>query len=134
MVCDFMLENTPVQTSTLQPNPYATPLTTESVRDPEWYLTSACRYFKGIGYVMLAYLMCVITVWGYELLTDDSMLLREKIGPPIIMLAMFVFFGAMIRNATRLPHDFDRRYKRSRWLGILAGAFGFPLLSIWRYE
>ncbi len=58
------------------------------------------------------------------------MLMGEKVGPPIMMLAMFVFFGTMIRNAAQLPNDFDRCYKWARWLGILAGAFGFPILSI----
>ena len=79
---------------------------------------------------MLTYLTCAFPFWVYELLTDDTMLLGERIGPPIAMLAMLTFFGAMIRNATLLPNEFARRYKRSRWLGILAGAFGFPLLSI----
>ena len=126
----FVAFRPPVQTSTPQPNPYAAPLSTGNFREPDWYLASACRYFKGIGYVMLAYLICAIPFWLYELVTDESMLLGEKLGPPIMMLAMFVFFGAMVRNATQLSNDFKRRYKRARWLGILAGAFGFPLLSI----
>ncbi len=47
-----------------------------------------------------------------------------------MMIILLAFFGAMIRTATRLPGDFERLYKRARWLGILAGAFGFPILTI----
>jgi hypothetical protein len=72
----------------------------------------------------------VIPFWLYELFTDESPPMGHIIGPPTMMLAMFFFSGAMIQTAAQLPNDFERRYRRARWLGILAGAFGFPILTI----
>ncbi len=79
---------------------------------------------------MIVYQVVGVPFWLYELFTNQSMLLGEKVGPPICMVAVFIYFAAMIINANRLPNDFGRCYKRARWLSILAGAFGFPLLTV----
>lgn len=117
-------------TSFSEQNPYTAPRSTGDSRQPDWYLASACRYFKGIGYVMIAYLVCAIPFWFYGITTDESPPVPEIIGPPIMTLVMSAFFGGMIKTATQLPNDFERLYKRARWLGILAAAFGFPILTI----
>jgi hypothetical protein len=119
-----------VETSHLQTNPYASPACPGDVRRAEWYLVSACRYFKGIGWVAVLYAACVIPMTLYKIFTEESPLLGEMIVVPTMMTAMLLFFGTMIRTAMRLPGDFERLYKRARWLGILAGAFGFPILTI----
>jgi hypothetical protein len=54
----------------------------------------------------------------------------ELIGMPMTAGFFLIFFALMIRTAVLLPRDFERYYQRARWLGILAGAFGFPLLTI----
>ncbi len=118
-------------TSTSKLNPYAAPISTGNAREPDWYLFSACRYFKGIGYVSLAYIVFYVTpMLLYLTLTDESCPLGVKIGVLFMLLGMSIFCMAMIRTAKQLPLDFERHYRRARWLGILSGAFGFPLLSI----
>jgi hypothetical protein len=119
-----------VQMSQLDTNPYAPPATTGDARHADWYLASACRYFKGIGYLMIVYLICVIPITVYQILTDESPRMGEMIGAPMMMVAMLLFFTAMIRTAVGLPNDFPRLYRKARWLGILTGAFGFPILTI----
>ena len=114
----------------LDTNPYAAPANAEDDRHADWYLASACRYFKGIGYVVIVYLTCVMPFSLYETFADESPLLGEMIGSPVMTAATLAFFTAMIHTANRLPADFERLYRRARWLGILAGAFGFPILSI----
>jgi hypothetical protein len=120
----------PVETTQFDPNPYASPIGAGDTRQAEWYLASACRYFKGIGGTAVVYLICVIPFSLYELFADESPRMGELIGAPTMMVAMLLFFGAMIHTAMRLPNDFERLYGRARWLGILAGAFGFPILTI----
>ena len=73
---------------------------------------------------------CVIPMALYQLLTDESARRGEMVGVPIMATAILIYFGTMIRTAMRLPDDFERLYKRARWLGVLAGAFGFPILTI----
>jgi hypothetical protein len=116
--------------SQLETNPYAPPASTGDARRADWYLASACRYLKGIGFVMIAYLLCVIPISLYQIFTNESPRMGEMIGAPTMMVAMLLFFGSMIQTAMLLPHDFARLYRRARWLGILAGAFGFPILTI----
>ena len=126
----FVASELPMKPSPLEPNPYASPASPGAARQAEWYLASACRYFKAIGWLAIIYLMCVIPIALYQVFTDESPLVGEMVGMPIMMAAMFVFFGTMIRTAMRLPGDVDRLYKQARWLGILAGACGFPLLTV----
>lgn len=120
-----------METSQLEPNPYASPASIiDDARQSAWYLASACRYFKRISYVMIVYWICVIPLSLYRLLNDDATGMRELIGVPTMMAFILLFFGALLQTALRLPYDFERLYKRARWLGILAGAFGFPILTI----
>ena len=111
-------------------NPCAPPTVSSDGRAAEWYLASACRYFKGIGYVVMVYLIGVSPIWFYQTLTDVSPRRGEIIGGTLMLVAMLLFFGTMIRTAIRLPRDFGRLYRRARWLGICAGVFGFPILTI----
>ncbi len=126
----FVASEPPVEISHQETNPYAPPASPADATPAEWYLASACRCFKGIGWAAVVYVACVIPFALYELLTAESPLLGEMIGMPTMMAATLVFFGTMIRTAMRLPSDFERLHKRARWLGILAGAFGFPILTI----
>jgi hypothetical protein len=43
---------------------------------------------------------------------------------------MLLFFVFILRTANRLGGDFDRVYRRARWLGILAATIWFPILTI----
>jgi hypothetical protein len=119
-----------VETPQLEPNPYASPACASDARQADWYLASACRYFKSIGWVAIVYVICAMPISLYELLMDESPLLEQMIGIPTMMTAVVVFFGELVRTAMRLPGDFQRLHRRARWLGILAGAFGFPFLTI----
>ena len=108
-------------------NPYAPPTRPFEVQRPEWYLVSACRYYKVMGWVTIA-----------TCLTCATPLARPKpffeSSPPVhvwmFAVVTVLFFGSMIRTAKLLPNDFESLYRRARWLGILAGAFGFPILSL----
>ena len=67
----------------------------------------------------------------YDLLSNERPAPpQEMAGGLTVMAAMLIFYATMIRTAMRLPHDFERLYKRAHWLGILAAAIGFPLLTI----
>jgi len=82
-----------------------------------------------MGWGAIAYVVCVIPFAVFGLLTDESLLLADVIVAPTMLAAVLLFFGAMIRTAVLLPRDFDRLYRRARWLGIVAGAAGFPILT-----
>lgn len=82
-----------------------------------------------MGWATIVYIVCVTPFASYQMLTDKSLLMGEMIGVPTMMAAMLLFCGTMIRTAMLLPRDFARLHSRARWLGILAGAFGFPILT-----
>ncbi len=119
-----------LETSQNKLNPYASPATFSDARQADWYLASACRYFKWIGWVVIVYMSCASSIALYELFIDELPLVGAIIGGATMMAATLLFFGTMIRTAMRLPDDFERLHKRARWLGILAGAFGFPILTV----
>ena len=126
----FVASERPVESFRPETNPYAAPANSSHPRPAEWYLESACQYFRGIGWVSVIYAACVIPIPLYQLLTDKSPPLGEMVGVPTMMMVMLAFVGIMIRTAMRLPRDFERLYKRARWLCIVAAAIGFPILTI----
>ncbi len=130
MIDEIISTGPPMERSRNMQNPYASPATFSDARQADWYLASACRYFKWIGWVVIVYMSCASSIALYELFIDELPLVGAIIGGATMMAATLLFFGTMIRTAMRLPDDFERLYKRARWLGILAGAFGFPILTV----
>lgn len=121
--------NAPVESDGPSLNPYASPTIAAEERPPDWYLASACRHFKGIGWASIVYVACVTPV------ALRAMLVRKPpgMGGALAMLSMMIltvsFFALMIRTASLLSQGVERLHRRARWLGILAAAFGFPLLT-----
>jgi hypothetical protein len=113
-------------------NPYAPPPTVvEPPEDAEALLKAATRMYRGIGWCGVAY---VAFVWAAQVVLALPRLESEPV--PIALLVMLgdlmwmLFFVFVLRTANRLGQDFDRMYRRARWLGILAAALWFPLLTI----
>ncbi len=116
-----------------QLNPYSAPLSATDLSDArhsDWYLASACRYLHGIGCAVIVYCFAVIPFWLHDIITSAAPHMSMVVGIPLVVTALFAFSVAMIKTAGQLPTEFPRRYRRARWLGILAGAIGFPVLSI----
>lgn len=119
-----------MDTSDPTQNPYASPSTSCDATPPDWYLASACRYLKLMAWASIVYILCMLTLCLYMIVSDESPLIGEMVGPPLMATAVVLFSALMIRTATVLPNDFERLHKRARWLGILAAAFGCPILTI----
>ena len=81
-------------------------------------------------YLVYYVFMCLPIVFYANAFWLIPSFLRRKRWLVFVLLAMLLFFGTMIRTAIRLPRDFGRLYRRARWLGICAGVFGFPILTI----
>ncbi|MDP6558079.1 MAG: hypothetical protein QGG71_25660 [Pirellulaceae bacterium] len=116
-------------------NPYAPPAAevdqrSSDAKPPDFYLFSACKYFNRMGWAAIIYVAIAVPFALYDLLTYKAPRIGELVGMPAMATAMLLFFTLMIRTAALLPDDFDRLYVRARWLGILAGSFGFPILTI----
>ena len=111
-------------------NPYASPATPGEARPPEWYLLSACRYYKVMGWMVIVYFACVVPATLVQAVMNAPLPVGEVVGMPIMATAFSLFFGWMIRTASQLPTDFKRLYKRARWQGILTGAIACPILTI----
>jgi len=126
----FVVSENLVKSNHLETNPYAAPVILDSARPAEWYLKSACRYFKAIGWVAVVYTACLISMMLYKRLAHGSVTIGEMVSVSIMATPMLLFFGIMIRTAMRLPGDFEKLHNRARWLGILAGAIGFPIFTV----
>ena len=111
-------------------NPYASTQQIKENRDSSWYLRRVQTYYKRMGWGMIVYIAIAIPFIIYGVMTDKRLLIGEIFGPPILAIAALTFFGMMVHTAGMLETDFDRFYMRARWLGILAGAFVFPILTI----
>ncbi len=111
-------------------NPYSPPQLSMDTRDESWYRVRVESDYRRMGWGMIIYITLVASLAIYEIWTNDKLSTGEIIGPAILLLVMWTFFGMMVYTAGQLATDFDRVYNRARWLGILAGAVLFPLLTI----
>jgi hypothetical protein len=109
-------------------NPYALPPAFEPREDAESLLRAAMRMYRWIGWCGVAY---VVIAFPVPIVTQ---LLQPQPNIPLVVpllgMLMMLFFVLMLRTASRLGHDFDRVYRRARWLAILAAAIWFPLFTI----
>jgi hypothetical protein len=114
-------------------NPYAPSQPQFEDRDECWYRSSVQKYYNRMGWGMIVYSAIAFAFDIYVSLSGKKLLTVEIIGPPILAIGIFSFFGMMVVTSGRLTTDFDRVYSRARWLGILAGAFTFPILTLPAY-
>jgi hypothetical protein len=83
-----------------------------------------------MGWAPIAYVAFVTPFALRDILGRKPPLLGEFLGFLIMVTCTLLFFTAMIQTAARLPNDFAKLYRRARWLGILAGSFGCPILTL----
>jgi len=118
----------------LEQNPYAPPASAGETEQPDWYLRSACRHLKWIGWAGIVYVACTTAiVLSIDATAKSSPDVGELVAFAAVQAAIASFFGLVTRMAMLLPRDCERLYGRARWLGIIAGAAGFPILTITAY-
>lgn len=94
------------------------------------YLARAVTVYRWIGFIGIAYFVIVYPFALWTELNDPPI----EIGPFVaatLASVFFVFlFSLVIHTAGRISTRFDSLYSRARWTGLLAGACGFPFLTI----
>ena len=110
-------------------NPYASPQCGDNCRSADDLLRATTRMYRGIGrggiaYCTLAYLIAIAATPMQRMPG-----LAGAIGSMVIYALMLAFFVFVLETTDRLEVEFDRTYRRARWLGILAAAIFFPVLT-----
>ena len=112
-------------------NPYAPPTALDTGGSQSDVLT-ASRYLTRMGWLSIAYFVFVF-VAGFVSgeLTNEHALGRVKFAGIMVGAALIIaLLSVLMRAAARLPEDFSGNYRKSRWLGLLLGAFFFPILTL----
>ena len=125
-----MVTSTIPPTETIE-NPYAAPPAVAEVPDDaEAILKATTRIYRQIGWGGVAYVAAGFTAEMIsELLRSPPD--RGPVAPPMIGCGlMMLFFMFVLRTASQLGRDFDRVYRRARWLGILAATIWCPISTI----
>ena len=77
--------------------------------------------------------MCVLrsrfSFGSWELLCEQPLNVGRLSVFAVAQGVLTMLFASLIVIAVKLPQNFENYYVRARWLGILAGAIGFPVLS-----
>jgi hypothetical protein len=128
------LERLPVltllQTADSIQNPYASPKFGESQTEVKSLLKATMRLYRimgwcGITYFLVLYLFMMISEYRAQGLEIWSTVAGTA------WCGLFIaFFLYMIQTASSLGVEFDRTYRRARWLGIIVSAMFFPILTI----
>jgi len=111
-------------------NPYASPQCVEVQDDAESLLKATTKLYRRMGWFGIAYFSFIYPFTIVGQLSEGHFEVVPAIAGTIICGLMLAFFAIMIKTAKHLADDLDRYYRRARWLGILAGALFFPILTV----
>jgi len=115
-------------------NPYTPPnVVTENAGndcDRTRSLQRAATLYWWMGWVGMTYFFVAFPFGLWSGSSDAPIRIGALVGMTLVMAPFVCLFASMIRLAPRLQADFATVYNRARWIGLLAGAFGFPFLTI----
>jgi hypothetical protein len=83
-----------------------------------------------MGWIGIAHSCIAYSIGLWSAFQDPPFRSGLTMGMSLIMALPVLLFASMIRVSTRLQSDLATVYSRARWIGLLAGAYGFPILTI----
>jgi len=114
-------------------NPYTPPSTVgDNARDYDRTrsLKRAATLYRRMGWVGIIYFFVAFPLGLWSGSQDGPLPIGSVIGMTFVTALFVGLFTSMIRLAPRLHSELGTVYTRARWTGLLAGAFGFPILTI----
>ncbi|QDV86284.1 hypothetical protein [Planctomycetes bacterium TBK1r] len=118
-------------------NPYAPPATPPeppaelptSSDDRDRYLARAAKIYRWMGWIGLIYFGIIYPIGLWSELSESPVSLGAVIGMTVTTAGFAFLFSQMIRLSRRMHTGLESAYSKIRWVGLLAGAFSFPLLT-----
>lgn len=115
-------------------NPYTPPNTVSenALNDGDRIrsLSRAATLYRRMGWIGIIYFFVAFPLGLWSGSQDGPLPIGSVVGMTFVTVLFVGLFTSMIRLAPRLQSELATVYNRARWTGLLAGAFGFPILTI----
>lgn len=115
-------------------NPYQPPHITEEIPrnglDRTGSLNRAATLYRWMGWIGITYFFVAFPLRLWSGSRDASLPIGTLVGMSVVTACFVGLFTSMIRLAPRLQQEFAAVYTWARCAGLLAGAFGFPFLTV----